>query len=74
VEQALKEARRDADHANLAQATSWPPPATFVGAAGSRLNGALRRMVTDDDPRSVEQQNCPGCDVRLINRFSISGS
>ena len=63
VEQALKEARREADHANLAKsrflATASHDLRQPLQALGL-LNGALRRMVTDDESREVSNsRNSP---------------
>ena len=72
VEQALKDARRDADHANLAKsrflATASHDLRQPLQALGL-LNGALRRMVTDDESREVVEQQQMAVDAmsRLIN-------
>jgi signal transduction histidine kinase/CheY-like chemotaxis protein len=72
VEQALKEARRDADHANLAKSRflatashDLRQPLQTLGL----LNGALRRMVTDEECREVIDQQELAVDAmsRLIN-------
>ena len=72
VEQALKDARREADHANLAKSRflatashDLRQPLQTLGL----LNGALRRMVTDDDCREVIDQQELAVDAmsRLIN-------
>lgn len=72
VEQALTEARRDAERANLAKSR-------FLAAAShdlrqplqtlGLLTGALRRMVTDEDSRDVVEQQEQAVDAmsRLIN-------
>ena len=72
VQQALTEARRDAEHANLAKSR-------FLATAShdlrqplqmlALLNGALRRMVVDDDFRDVVEQQEQAVDAmsRLIN-------
>jgi signal transduction histidine kinase len=72
VEQALIEARRDAEHANLAKSR-------FLATAShdlrqplqtlELLNGALRRMVTDEDSLDVVEQQGQAVDAmsRLIN-------
>jgi PAS domain S-box-containing protein len=74
VELALKEARRDADHANLAKSRflatashDLRQPLQTLGL----LNGALRRMVTDDESREVVEQQELALDAmtRLINAF-----
>ncbi|HYJ40729.1 MAG TPA: ATP-binding protein [Steroidobacteraceae bacterium] len=72
VEQALKEARREADHANLAKSRflatashDLRQPLQTLGL----LNGALRRMVTDGECREVIDQQELAVDAmsRLIN-------
>jgi PAS domain S-box-containing protein len=72
VEQALNEARRDADHANLAKSRflatashDLRQPLQTLGL----LNGALRRMVTDEECREVIDQQELAVDAmsRLIN-------
>ena len=72
VEQALKEARRDADHANLAKSRflatashDLRQPLQTLGL----LNGALRRMVTDEECREVVEQQELAVDAmsRLLN-------
>jgi PAS domain S-box-containing protein len=72
VEQALKEARRDAEHANLAKSR-------FLATAShdlrqplqtlALLNGALRRMITDADCKEVLEQQDLAIDAmsRLLN-------
>ena len=72
VEQALTEARREAERANLAKSR-------FLATAShdlrqplqtlSLLTGALRRMVTDEDSRDVVDQQDQAVDAmsRLIN-------
>jgi PAS domain S-box-containing protein len=72
VEQALKEARREAEHANLAKSR-------FLATAShdlrqplqtlSLLNGALRRMVVDAESREVLEQQEQAVDAmsRLLN-------
>jgi PAS domain S-box-containing protein len=72
VEQALNEARREADHASLAKsrflATASHDLRQPLQALGL-LNGALRRMVTDDESREVVQQQELALEAmsRLIN-------
>ncbi|MEJ0085166.1 MAG: ATP-binding protein [Pseudomonadota bacterium] len=72
VEQALTEARRDAEHANLAKSRflatashDLRQPLQTLGL----LTGALRRMVTDADSRDVVEQQEQAVDAmsRLIN-------
>jgi PAS domain S-box-containing protein len=71
-EQALKEARRDAEHANLAKsrflATASHDLRQPLQALGL-LNGALRRMVTDEESREIVEQQELALDAmsRLIN-------
>ena len=72
VEQAIKEARREAEHANLAKSR-------FLATAShdlrqplqtlALLNGALRRMLTDADSREVLEQQEFALDAmsRLLN-------
>jgi signal transduction histidine kinase len=72
VEQAIKEARREAEHANLAKSR-------FLATAShdlrqplqtlALLNGALRRMLTDTDSREVLEQQELALDAmsRLLN-------
>jgi signal transduction histidine kinase len=72
VEQALKEARREADMANLAKsrflATASHDLRQPLQALGL-LNGALRRMVSDVDSRDVIDQQEQAVDAmsRLLN-------
>jgi PAS domain S-box-containing protein len=72
VELALKEARRDADHANLAKSRflatashDLRQPLQTLGL----LNGALRRMITDAECREVLEQQEQAVDAmsRLLN-------
>jgi two-component system, sensor histidine kinase len=72
VEQALHEARREADRANLAKSRflatashDLRQPLQTLGL----LNGALRRMVADEDCREVVEQQEQAVDAmsRLIN-------
>lgn len=72
VEQALEEARRDADRANLAKSRflatashDLRQPLQTLGL----LSGALRRMVSDDETREVVDQQQLAVDAmsRLIN-------
>jgi len=72
VEQALKEARREADHANLAKSRflatashDLRQPLQTLGL----LSGALRRMISDDETREVVDQQQLAVDAmsRLIN-------
>ena len=72
VEQALTEARRDAEFANLAKSRflatashDLRQPLQTLGL----LNGALRRMVSDEDSRDVVEQQEQAVDAmsRLIN-------
>jgi PAS domain S-box-containing protein len=72
VEQALQEARRDSEHANLAKSRflatashDLRQPLQTLGL----LNGALRRMTTDEDCREVIDQQEQAVDAmsRLIN-------
>jgi PAS domain S-box-containing protein len=72
VEQALKEARRDAEHANMAKSR-------FLATAShdlrqplqtlELLNGALRRMVADPESREVlaQQEDATDAMSRLLN-------
>jgi PAS domain S-box-containing protein len=72
VERALQEARRDAEHANLAKSR-------FLATAShdlrqplqtlALLNGALRRMITDADSHEVLEQQEQAIDAmsRLLN-------
>jgi PAS domain S-box-containing protein len=72
VEQALEEARRDAERANIAKsrflATASHDLRQPLQALGL-LNGALRRMVTDTDCREVLEQQDQAVDAmsRLLN-------
>ena len=72
VEQALEEARRDADRANIAKsrflATASHDLRQPLQALGL-LNGALRRMVTDADCRDVLEQQDQAVEAmsRLLN-------
>lgn len=72
VEQALMEARRDADHANLAKSRflatashDLRQPLQTLGL----LNGALRRMISDAECREVleQQEQAVGGMSRLLN-------
>jgi PAS domain S-box-containing protein len=72
ADQALKEARRDADHANLAKSRflatashDLRQPLQTLGL----LNGALRRMVTDPECREILEQQDLAVDAmsRLLN-------
>jgi two-component system, sensor histidine kinase len=72
VEQALMEARREAEHANLAKSRflatashDLRQPLQTLGL----LNGALRRMVTDSESREVLEQQDQAVDAmsRLLN-------
>ena len=72
VEQALRDARRDAEYANLAKSRflatashDLRQPLQTLGL----LNGALRRMVSDEDSREVVEQQEHAVDAmsRLIN-------
>jgi PAS domain S-box-containing protein len=72
VEQALKEARRDAEHANLAKSRflatashDLRQPLQTLGL----LNGALRRMIRDDSCREAlkEQDDAIDAMSRLLN-------
>jgi PAS domain S-box-containing protein len=72
VEQALQEARREAEHANLAKSRflatashDLRQPLQTLGL----LTGALRRMVSDADSRDVVEQQEQAVDAmsRLIN-------
>jgi len=72
VEQALEEARRDAERANIAKsrflATASHDLRQPLQALGL-LNGALRRMVTDTDCRDVLEEQDQAVDAmsRLLN-------
>jgi len=72
AEQAVKEARRDAEHANLAKSRflatashDLRQPLQTLGL----LNGALRRMITDSECREVLEQQDLAVDAmsRLLN-------
>jgi PAS domain S-box-containing protein len=72
VERALEEARRDAEHANLAKSRflatashDLRQPLQTLGL----LNGALRRMITDTDSLEVLEQQEQAVDAmsRLLN-------
>src|SRR5688572_15491824 len=72
AEKALEEARRDADHANLAKSRflatashDLRQPLQTLGL----LNGALRRMVTDPECREILEQQDLAVDAmsRLLN-------
>jgi len=74
VEQALKEARREAEYANLAKSRflatashDLRQPLQTLGL----LNGALRRMIDDVDCREVLEQQEQAIDAmsRLLNAF-----
>ena len=74
VEQAFKEARQDADRANLGKSRFLATASHDLRQplqALSLLNGALRRMVTDDESREVVEQQHLAVDAmsRLINAF-----
>jgi PAS domain S-box-containing protein len=72
AEQALREARREAEHANLAKsrflATASHDLRQPLQALGL-LNGALRRLVRDEECRDVLQQQDEAIDAmsRLLN-------
>jgi signal transduction histidine kinase/CheY-like chemotaxis protein len=72
IDQAVKEARRDAEHANLAKSRflatashDLRQPLQTLGL----LNGALRRMITDSECREVLEQQELAVDAmsRLLN-------